>query len=1006
MNSLVSKKMIEEKLLERIVILVFILMSILLLTITFASGQVSIENIDMPESLDEGSELVVSMIASSDIIDDEIDYRIYLDGELVSEYDYYQSYVNYSCQGEHLVVFYVADSESNISETRSFNVTDNTMSLSFINPQEQTYNSREIDISISVSTYADTCYYILNGSEGELTGSEQEFSGSVLLGVDGSYLLYINCSNIYESASAYVKFNIDTQNPVIVSKSYSLDEESVTMSVVTDKICTCRYDISDKPYDNMFWVFSNTNNVQHHTSVEGLIEGSYSYFIRCMSVNGNIGNSDTISFTLITKPSATISLSKSSPLKAGTYDVTLRTSEPVSGAPSLYYTFNTDTSPRYVTLTGSGRDWKGYMIVGDDVSNVVGTFHYSGVDQNNNVGNIITEGQLFLIDTSRPEAPGSVEAKSESDGSIELRWYYDGEEVKRFNIYRSDDGDPEYVDYYDSTILNKYVDEDTVEGITYYYRIAAVDKAENDGLLSSVLEAESSRIVEYDDEKDEIVVVQRVLDTSLLPKIDQLIELFKGYIIDIDAAKSEFDEIDDPTKLKVINMLKLSENANSARDTINDLMEQVKSLKNQDMKESELDVKLNKLKMDAIKAKSSVVEDIIIDEQASYDQITQKSDVDEAVSEAVSVNLSRSVLDDYSTRNIKLQDSISVNSEVIIFKIKYVGLDDYDRYTLVKKTVSSSQELSNISIIELVPKSFEREASDIMFDIEGQKMPIIVKEDPVIRWDSDAFTKQTIYYMINSHAEMTSARATKTVVLYRPDFKVTQTAEEPVSKRDGITGLVGIESAGINKISGIQWTIVLGIGLIVVLSTYYVSLDRKEKKRTVQRFKDHKILPQASQSSLAKHIDAKKTSSAQFVISSVPDAKNMPADFEHMMGQLDKANELINNFDYENARSIYNFCMQIYSKSEFKDSREKDEIRLMLNHIYLKLNAYSIIYSSRKHVVSKNYNLIKKDVDTINKICRRLYDTLDSVDEDYKDNEQKFLDYVVNSKKHLEATIS
>jgi hypothetical protein len=427
---------------------------------------------------------------------------------------------------------------------------------------------------------------------------------------------------------------------------------------------------------------------------------------------------------------------------------------------------------------------------------------------------------------------------------------------------------------------------------------------------------------------------------------------------------------------------------------------------------------LNKIKMDAIKAKSLVAEDIIVSEQSSYDQITQESDVDGAINEVVQVNLSKNVLSNYSMINKQLQDNIMVKTDVFIFRIKYLGKDDYDKYTLVKKVVSSSNSLTNVSLIEIVPKSFEMKASDMIFDIDSQELPVIVKEDPVLRWDVDVLNQKTLYYMINNNAEMSSAKSAKTLVLYRPDFKVTQTiqtADTKDTKINKLTGFIGLDNINyinFGSMSLIQWMIMLGLGLIIGLSTYYVTLDKKEKKRNSQRLQEHKIISRQQVKSIA-------TAIRPTIVPTVFTAKTLSSPIIKIKSanvlqfdigvNLDKANALINNFDYENARTMYNECIKNYVQSTFKKASDKDElksIKLMLNHLYLKLTVYRMIYLSKKHMTTKNYSLLKQDLDNINKSYTKLYFNLNNVDVDYKDDEKKFLDYVSNSKKHLEMVIS
>ncbi len=1023
-----SKKIFSDNVFEKIVLFMFIVTSIFLLSVSLVIGAISIDAVDIPLSVNENNDLSMSFSATTDTPNDIV-YSIYQNNILVfnDTSGDFTTFMNYSSAGIHSFKFIASDGVDTVLEIHNVTVVNVPLSLSLSSPIVGTYNTRTISVNAVLSTYADQCTYSLNNSmTGNLVGSNQNFNAIITLLQDGKYLLSVNCSNIFDTSSALVAFVVDTINPVILSKSYLIDLYNVvTLTATTDMTSNCRYDTVDRSYDSMLMTFTNTNNLQHSTTLSGLSDGVYTYYIKCKNYNNMFTNTETVSFNILNKPTASLSLSKSSPIKAGTYNVELITSKPVISAPSLYYNFDSAASPRYVTLTGSGTSWRGYMIIDENTPNLVGTFHYSATDQNNNVGTIITRGEIFLVDTTKPVSPSSFSTDDLPDGTIKLKWYYDGEEAHRYNVYRSTNGDPEYVDYYDSSESTQYIDRDVIDGITYYYRIAAVDAADNDGLLSDILESTSNKRTTdiILNTIDNTPVVQEILDSSLAPKVDQLIAEFDSYLIDIAAVKSELDKINDPNKLKIITTLKLLDNAKVAQTTINGLMSKAKDLKNQNLKVSELDMQLNKLRMDAIKAKSSVVEDIIINEQSSYDQVTQESDVNQAISEVVTINLSRSVLNNYSSANNLLQDNIIVNTDILIFRIKYLGKDDYDKYTLIKKVITSSQELKDISIIEIIPKSFESKASDIDFNIAGQQKPVVVKEDPVLRWDVSTFNKQTIYYMINNNAELSSAKETKTLVLYKPDFKVTQTiATKEDVESNKLTGFISLDKVDFTKISVMQWLVFVGLGLILGLSTYYVALDRKEKKKNNQRLKEHKIIskplskisqpelqqiPSFSQQLTKPQSEQLAQSQTQKVTTVTPvRTVSLPLSFIDINTKLDQANVMINKFDYENARMVYNECMQKFSQVQFKKASEKNDIKTMLNHLYIKLTAYRIIYASRKHVTTRDYSLLRQDITEISKICNKLYASLNNVDEDHKDDEKKFIDYVSNSKRHLESIAS
>jgi|GEM_PF-2812199 len=1021
--NIIMRIMQKKSVRENAIFALFLIISLFLLSISFAAGQVSIDSMDVPATIDENTTLTVSFSASTDT-SNNISYKIYLEGLLVSNTSTYERFMNYSSSGSYNFVLFASDIVTNATEEQTVDVNDVPMSLTLDSPINRNYNNRTINATAEISTYADSCNYSLSGS-GILSGGQLNYAGiydgkiryssDVPLNDDGSYNLIVTCSNAFESNNASVAFSVNALAPSILAKSYTIDSSNtVTISASTDSVCACKYDVSDIPFDSMGPFFSSTNALQHSTSLGALADGSYNYYIKCRNSIGNVAGA-LVSFNVLSLPTASISLSKSSPIKAGTYEVRLTTSESVPNAPALYYQFDGDSTTRYITLTGSGSNWKGYMIIEDNTPNKIGTFHYSAADYNNNVGNKITGGEVFLVDSIKPVAPSSVDAIEQYDGSIKLKWYYDGEEVHRFNIYRSTRGAPDYVDYYDSVSGTQYVDRDVIDGVIYYYTIAAVDDAENDGVLSSVVEATStmsSYVPASNDAGDAGKsspgpAPKASLSPALVPKVEQLVSELDSYIYDVDSKKSDINSINDPAKLKVISAMKLAENANTAKSTIEGIISSVNGLKDEDMKSAELDVQLNKFRMDAIKAKSLVAEDIIVNEQSSFDQVTQASDVDTAISGVVNVNLSRKILDNYSLENKKMQDNIIVKTEVLIFKIKYLGKDDYDKYTLVKKVVSSSSELKEVSIIETIPKSFENMASDMVFDIEGQQAPAIVKDNPdnpVLRWDLSALNTQTIYYLSNSNAEMSSAKETKTVVLYTPNFKVSDTVSlGDTSNGNALTGFVGLNLPDVKTFSLIQWMVILGVGMILGLSTYYVVLDKKEKRRNVQRLREHKIISGQVLRPVQRNVAPANT--ARQVPTASPISPAKVSSFFDLNSMMEKSNDMINAMDYESSRMIYNECMKRFKTTRFRNESSKDEADMMLNHIYIKLVAYRTIYASRKHLAAKNIASAKSDLSMITKICDKLELSLKHVDEDHKIQEEKYLRYIDSSKKYVEKIL-
>ena len=71
------------------------------------------------------------------------------------------------------------------------------------------------------------------------------------------------------------------------------------------------------------------------------------------------------------------------------------------------------------------------------------------------------------------------------NNSIKLQWYYEGEEIDKFNIYKSIEAGVNYVNLYKETTEKYYIDSAVNDGETYFYKVSAVDKAGNNGELSA-----------------------------------------------------------------------------------------------------------------------------------------------------------------------------------------------------------------------------------------------------------------------------------------------------------------------------------------------------------------------------------------------------------------------------------------------------------------------------------------------------------------------------------------
>ncbi|MBW2974261.1 hypothetical protein KY366_00955, partial [Candidatus Woesearchaeota archaeon] len=450
-------------------------------------------------------------------------------------------------------------------------------------------------------------------------------------GIDpGQYSVAAYLKDIYSHIldTDEVAGSVNSSAPVILSRSPGgiVTTSSVTLAAETDEEATCRYSTENTTsYDSMGSTFSITGSTHHSQVISSLSETSYTYYIRCEDSNGyRMSEPEKISFKVDFPPSAEIALSDESPIKAGTLEVTVLTSENLETTPVLQYSFDDAPSSRkIVSLTGEDSVWKGYMIITASDDNRVGTFHFSGKDDLGTIGDSITEGKIFLVDTSKPPKPLNIEPIMLPGGDIKIKWYYEGEPVDSFNIYRSTSSGVEYIDFYSSTENTSYYNDASVSNeVTYYYKVAAVDKAGNIGPLSEEVYAtsvsskkqskEKSTETKAANEKD--VDEPKVLPPNLVVKVDDAVKRVEQLEIDVKDAGSKLEN-SGTEKKDIINELGLIENANTAKSTVEKLKGDLENLKLSYMTSSDLDFELERIDMEVERIRKTTSKDVTLIEK-------------------------------------------------------------------------------------------------------------------------------------------------------------------------------------------------------------------------------------------------------------------------------------------------------------------------------------------------------------------------------------------------------
>ncbi len=285
---------------------------------------------------------------------------------------------------------------------------------------------------------------------------------------------------------------IDTTPPQIMKYGplATLTESSTKITLTTNEVADCKYSTSSNTaFDVMTSLFTKVDATNFETQISGLAEGKKSFFVRCRDAAGNINQEDyKIDLTVDFKPTAKITLSDPSPVKPGVIAVTLTTSETMKLAPSLQYVLGSSLAVS-IPLSGSGNSWKGYMVLSADSNNQVGTFLFKGKDLGDNEGTEITENNIFLVQLEGLDPPLLVDASSDGDKSITLKWFYSNTNAVSFNLYRSLKKDVSYLDYYQNVAntlsnIKTFTDSNVDKGVTYHYAISVIDGSGDEGLLS------------------------------------------------------------------------------------------------------------------------------------------------------------------------------------------------------------------------------------------------------------------------------------------------------------------------------------------------------------------------------------------------------------------------------------------------------------------------------------------------------------------------------------------
>lgn len=602
----------------------------------------------------------------------------------------------------------------------------------------------------------------------------------------------------------------------------------VALNVSTSTNATCKYDTSDIFYDSM-QSFSQTNGIFHTKVIANLPDGLTTFYIKCKSAYGDFSSANFI-LTVASLPSAEITLTPNSPLKPGLIIVNLLTSREMQSAPSLTYFFDDSPETKHLvsleSVDGSLTLWKGYMIIGTFNGLKSGTFEFSGKDVSDIQGNKITIGKTFIVDDEKPSAPLSIKAEPLSNGYIKLSWYYSGENVKRFDVYRSLGSNVDYIDFYANSGNSTFIDSYMVPETTYYYKVSARDDANNVGELSPL--ASATAITPINATLTPVQATQTTaqkLSYSSMLRINETIKVLDRATLDLQWTASSLETIEDEVQQSLIKKLKLIEEAQNAKSELEGYKSQLKAIKPQDMDESGLEQFFNTINLRLKKINVSIIKSIKIDTEENYVQYLP----DEKLQNIINIYLTKYNLTEkeksaYLERIKNYHANVKITVNAIVASLSSLNNIDTVKTFISKEVYYESPEaLQNIAILEYIPKDFADSAQELSIETPDYQ---IVEQDPMLKWAEARldYNKFTISYSIDKKIIGDTIKGVTTVALLDPN-------EFKIKNSNAISAFFTMPSSA-NIVSGKQFLgILIGLLVVGVLSGYYIILLKKKSKK-------------------------------------------------------------------------------------------------------------------------------------------------------------------------------
>jgi hypothetical protein len=646
------------------------------------------------------------------------------------------------------------------------------------------------------------------GTITQLTNTESEFIWTPSIGLAGetntSYKLEFEVTNQTNTSSknlTVVVYKLNVPFEVTINASLQTNNELNSFEIYTENSAVCKYDLEDKVHSQKQYTANaqTVNQKTHKGSIQFSSDGQKTIYLSCKDNNFNLVNK-TITYNVLLKPKATITLNPPSPLREGIVEVRVQTTTPLIGPPELKYRYSSETSDTFVTLIGSGNVFTGYIVIPKSDIQRVGTFSFKGTGTNNVESTEIISGKIFLVDGKLPETVSSVQIENQAS-RIKLEWVYlneDIDQISEYRIYRRiGSGGVELVDYYKTTSNNVFYDTDIEFGESYYYRISAVKNSGAEGPLSR-------EVFILHDTPLTTTVQTQTLSRELISELELKEDTVNRLILDLESAQRRLErELSE--KGDMIRTLNILAQVRTQTTKITSLKTELSNLRNRSLTRQEFNTETSRLIEQSRAAFLEAPIDIRIIDSVKYQELTDDDKTSDLFTKYIRNSLSSSEIRSLREETIRLQDNILVEVENVLVEIIYPEFKE--NIAVVKKTISATNPISNAIVVEEVGI-----ASNLQ-NVNFSTRPVI--QDNVASFNLNTLERFSFTYFVKTNVQFDEIRNTKTIV----------TLDKRQTSNDLITGRVVDVPKGE---SGLLIPTIVLIIIASLLTSYYVYINNSD----------------------------------------------------------------------------------------------------------------------------------------------------------------------------------